>query len=267
MGRQEGKTIFDWDGTVSEVAQTFVDPYVAELAKKTGINESELAEQIMQTRQVIINAPEKYGWFINGQRVSWATDTYLITQAAAKEILKQMNMVPNPEMLTQIHHHARSMMDLVFQPDVGKFIEAMKQSGGAVIVTNSGTKEVTDEIKALMGSDPGVEVVGGAKKFVVDLNWDGWQEKMEYFWVKPDCYPNGMSLKRPYYVDILSGIGQIKWVIGDLSMDLLVPDAMGISTALKKNEHTPYFEINYFDRKNSGRYLINEYSQAMEWAV
>lgn len=270
MPQKEGTTVFDWDGTIRKVdgaiEGSFVEPYVAELAKAVKINESELAEKMRVARQAVIARPQNYGWDIDGIRVASATDTYLITQAAANEILKEMKIEPEQGLLSRIHKHSRSLMDLVFQPGAGEFIEEIKRSGRAVVVTNSDTADVAKELKELLGSQPGAPVIGNAKKFVVDQTWDGWRDKMPSSAIQPENYPHPVSLQRPHYFEVLSGLGEIKLVLGDLSeLDLLVPQMMGIKTALKRTDYTPHWELSYYGKPSGNRrFLIEDYANAMD---
>ncbi len=270
MTQTEGLTVFDFDGTIRKVdgacESSFITPYVHELAQAIKVDETELAEKMSQAWQAVIAKPEDYGWDINGIRVAAATDTYLITQAAANKILAETNIIPEPGLLSRIHKHSRSLMDLVWQPGVGEFIEEMKRSGGAVIVTNSGTADVENELKDLMGSQPGVEVIGDARKFVVDQSWDGWRDKMPSSSIQPEGYPHPVPLQRPHYFEVLNGLGNIKLVLGDLSeLDLLVPQMMGVKTALKRTDYTPHWELSYYGQASGGRrFLIDDYAQALE---
>lgn len=270
MPQKEGTTVFDWDGTIRKVdgpvEASFIEPYVAELAKTVGVNASELVEKMHLARQAVISRPQDFGWDIGGIRVASATDTYLITQAAANEVLKELQIQPEPGLLSRIHKHSRSLMDLAFQSGVGEFIEEIKRSGGTVVVTNSDTADVEKELKELLGSQPGVPVIGNAKKFVVDQAWDGWRDKMPSLAIQPENYPHPIPLQRPHYFEVLSGLGEIKLVLGDLSeLDLLVPQMMGIATALKQTDYTPHWELSYYGEQGGNRrFLIEDYSQAME---
>lgn len=260
--------MFDWDGTVRKidgpVAQTYIDPYVAELAKNIGMDRSELAQRMQQARQVVIARPEDHGWDIDGARVTAATDTYLMTQAEAKKVLAEAEIEPKKGLLSEIHKHSRSVMALAWQPGVAEFMEKLKRNGGVAIVTNTETQDVEEELKELMGSRPGIEVKGNAKKFVVDEDWDGWRDKMPYSSIQPENYPHPVPLKRPYYFEVLEGLGEIKLVLGDLSeLDLLVPQAMGIKTALKRTDYTPHWELSYYGKQGNGkRFLIEDYRTA-----
>jgi hypothetical protein len=150
-------------------------------------------------------------------------------------------------------------MNLVFQPGAGEFIEEVKRHGGAVVVTNSDTADVEAELKELLGSQPGVQVKGNAKKFVVDQNWDGWRGRMPSSWIQPEGYPQAVPLQRSFYFEVLSGLGAIKLVLGDLSeLDLLVPQMMGIKTALKWTDYTPHLELEYYGPQGGSRRVLIE---------
>lgn len=55
-------------------------------------------------------------------------------------------------------------------------------------------------------------------------------------------------------------------MIGDVSeLDLFVPEAMGMATALKKTTTMPHWELQYYGQRNEGkRFLIENYASAME---
>ena len=278
MSKEGGKVVMDFDGTVTDLhsrSETYLNSFVEKMAKKIGMNESELKELVGLATQAVINHPENYAWRNgNGTRVSAATDIFLITQQAAESVLKNLRINPSLKippknqvgrLMTNLFAYSRPLMEFVFQPGVGEFIDQLKEGGGLVIVTNSGTDQVKKDLGQLMGLDHGIPVVGNARKYFIDEKWSQGLQKEKFH---PYPYPESVSLQRPLYYEVLTNLGAIKLVMGDMSeLDLFLPQAMGIPTALKRSPTTPYWEVEYYDQKpQSGlnRFLIGDYSNAME---
>lgn len=258
-----GKTVLDFDGTVTDAekeAEGANASYNEMMAKEVGIGLNELREMLDLARQEIIKKPGIYGWIYNGLIVAPATsDPYILHQTSVGLVIdklrndtRNLNLPPKDgvsDFQNRLFGLSYPDSGTHFKPGAKDFIQELQALGEPIVITNSQTQAVMKKLNLLLGEDHDLQVVGNAKKYVVDLSYTEVGES-----VRPTTkFPRPVFLRRPNYHKTLEELGDIRYMIGDIyELDLALPENMGITTVLVANPMTPKWERDYYKDHPNG---------------
>ena len=256
MANERPTRVIDFDGTVTDVQQEAADylaAYRDQAAHKLAMTPDILDMIIPLARKEILKKPGIHGWEVNGLIVAPATaDVYLFNRAIIRKIWQHLE--PGFEgigvALDELHQNSYDRAGTAFRDHALEFVTELHRSGKLVVVTNSETKKVKEKLATLLGGeDHGIEVVGNAKKYLVDPAWEGLPLS-----VTPPGFPRPVYLRRPHYHAVLEGLNPVSAVIGDVyELDLAVPEHLGITTVLVTTpDMTPDWEINHYQNHDNG---------------
>ena len=268
--KERGLVLCDLDGTIIDPhrgAPSYEDSAYQFISRKIGVPRNELDARMQLLKEHVLSNQEIYGWKINGLIVSPPADFIIVNQAAAELLVTQLSeeksrflSLPKEkemdEFINEIFKNGASGMKTFFREGAGEFVKKLSQEGRFAIVTNSSTERATEKIKELVGENE-IPIYGGAKKMVVDVNWEEGGIPLSQ---KPDGFPVTEYLRRPKYFAILNE-RKPQVVIGDIrQLDLILPEFMGIYTALALSKYTPSWEIpHHTNNKNS--VTFNEFQE------
>lgn len=245
----KNKIILDFDGTLTDTA-TEAKPFLAEFAqrfaRRYGIAIDILEEQVAIKKAEIINDPQR-GWEVNGHIIAPAlADPYVLNFTCYKELMGVADEafsadVPatpqkQDELLTALFHECYAFADTVFKPGAKEFLAGVCRSHEVAIVTNSKTAAVREKLEKL-GEFP-VQVIGNAKKYVIDHSFTQVSESLEL-----QGFHRPILLRRKQYKDVLDTLlmegftPERTTVIGDIfELDLALPAYLGYGSILFGSE-------------------------------
>lgn len=273
--REIFQTALDFDGTVTDVereAIPFVESYKKEVSEFLGLSKK-VFEPVWQTIIAEIQtSPEKFGWIAPHSKyiVAPATaDPLLLTRVATEQFLYRLReapdkiaLEPTPSLLAKLPKNADERhalldaffsrhyekTDTCFREDVVPFFKEVASFSRVTIISNSSTTRMEKKLALLKEKYPDLPkmaIVGGAEKYILDLNWhlNGMPTTL-------DCSP---ELKRPVhtqrkqYYDTLKKSGLLEGnggvVGGDVwELDLMLPQLLGLKIAFLTRDRTPEHE-------------------------
>ena len=246
--------VSDFDGTVTDVekeASTFEEAYLSNFAKLFNIPLLELHTGVEITKQSIKLSPGLYGWEDQGKIIVSATaDPYLFVQTAATEALKSLSKSSTTtppasdwdKLLYEAFVTSQNSSGTFFRPFAAEYLSELNQISHLTVVTNSRTDSVLAKITKLLGTDHGISVIGKAQKMKLVQDWLTIPE-----FIIPTGFPRPIYLRRKFYADVLSNLGQVSAVCGDIwELDLSFPEFQGIQTVLLLTENTPAWERDHY---------------------
>lgn len=258
-----GETGVDFDGTFTNAekeAETANASYDEMMANEVGIGLNELREMLEIARQEIIKKPGIFGWIHNGLIVAPATsDPYILHQTSVSLVVDKLRKdtrnlsLPSKDEFSNFQNRLFSLSypdsGTHFKPGAKDFIQELQALGEPIVITNSQTQAVMKKLNLLLGEDHDLQVVGNAKKYVVDLSYTEVGES-----VRPTTkFPRPVFLRRPNYHKTLEELGDIRYMIGDIyELDLVLPENMGTTTVLVTNPMTPDWEQDYYKDHPNG---------------
>lgn len=265
--------VLDFDGTMSDAeveGAPYRTGYLEDLALLAGLPFAEVQAQADRLdAEVAANAAAE-GWRYQGQIVAPATvDPYLRLMPVARKILDAAGR------LLDETDRARVLDGLLYRYNYRKTITAFRPGAADAlyalrhhatwIVTNSDTDAVRAKVRQLQVQSGGLDlgwldgqVIGHAKKYVIDPAFDAVPERLEL-----PGLSRPVLLRRGHYFSVLdrlraqAGVG---WedvvVVGDIfELDLSLPLVLGARVGLLCNAWTPSWEQDYLRDHPRGRLL------------
>ena len=256
--------VADFDGTVTDLqreAEGYLAVFAEELEARIGMPQAELHGLMETAKSEILANPGIYGWEYEGLIVAPAVaDPYLLSQAQVGVVVEKLRdnprglKLPEPaemgKFLSELHSISYQLAGVAFRDGALRFVTELHNSGEFAIVTNSGTEAVLKKLKMLLGNeDHGIKVVGEAKKYRVNQQWEKVGES-----IKPAGFPRPVYLRREEYGKVLTSAGRrVSVVIGDVyELDLALPEALGMTTVLVTSPMTPLWELKYYKQHSNG---------------
>lgn len=274
--------VCDWDGFFSDAeaeAEPFVEAYLADLARLTGIVSQEVTRLAQEFEARIAAAPDEYGWISHGMIMAPScVDPYLRMMAVAGLMFDRVSRFMDPQdreaLLNFLYGSHYGKTKIVFRPGAREAFLALWERCRDVlyVVTNSDADVVLGKIRVLVGEQDGLEqwltghVVGGAKKYDPtqiagqEVKWSIPKE-LEL----PGLRKRKVVLHRPRYFKVLEairnrhGVRFEDMVVGGdvLELDLALPLALGARVALLASDRTPPYERPYLAGHPRGRVLTD----------
>jgi len=181
MNLKKEKFIFDFDGTITNVAEEAKDYpnlFSKRLADMAGIP-FDIFNPLMQQYMQEVRNDANVGWTMFGKIVAPAqADLYVLAEAGRNRLLdayhrgeieelKGYKIPDNINKLAfQLFNEISVKLPTVFNEGAAELLNKLKQdSGGIVVVTNSKTDKVYHKLDLLGVKD--IEVIGDAKKYVI----------------------------------------------------------------------------------------------------
>jgi FMN phosphatase YigB (HAD superfamily) len=242
--------VLDFDGTFTDVeaeAEPFVGVFRGALLDLLGFP---ITTPLWDRTAAVVRAdPVRFGWEFEGRIVAPAdADPYILCTCVAQELFRGTGRLGDVDIragiLQVLYGHAYKATRSVFRPDAREVMDALLGGRRPVaVVTNSDEGHVRAKLEKLLGARAaGVEVVGGARKFVLAPT----AEPSEPFERAPDelripGFDRPMLVKRGRYHDALlrvmrtHGVTRFEdvLVVGDiLELDLVLPVALGAGVHL-----------------------------------
>lgn len=261
MSKERGLIVADFDGTIAcphKGRASYEDSAYNFISQEIRIPRAETDARMATLKKHVLENQEKYGWKINGIIVSPPADFILVNQAAAELLVKQLGeekthslTLPKEEKMDdfiyRILKSGYAGMKDFFRDGAKDFVEKYSKEGRFAVVTNSSTDRAASKLKLLIGEN-NIPVYGNARKFEVDLNWEDANIPVSQ---TPEGFPVTEYLRRPKYFAVLDEL-KPEIVIGDIRhLDLILPEFMGIYTALALSKYTPKWEITHHVNHNN----------------
>ena len=269
-------SVWDFDGTWTDVgkeAETYLAAYHELLSQERSASEpygigiplETLHLLLDQARNEVLDNPEAHGWYHDGVIVAPAcADPYLLNKASAWLMIKRLreeksgNHLPKENeldaLLSIIHEKAYEKSGTFFVQDAQRYLVSLHKAHRLVIVTNVDTMTVKAKLRFLLRGT-GIEadeiaLFGSARKYRLDHGWETVPPSTNFPGLNRPVY-----LRRRDYYNVLKSIGLTKLalVVGDIGeLDLILPDALGIPTALLTSNRTPRWELDYWSNHSNG---------------
>ncbi len=277
--------VLDFDGTVTdaeEEGKPFVTGYLNDMRLLLDKSLDDMSLIVQSAETEIAANPKDNGWVYDGVVVAPATvDPYLRIQAVARLVFDRfgrfLNHKDRQSLLQLLFAHNYSLSGTVFKDGAAQLLHDVGSNKEVVgyIVTNSSTEAVCKKMARLGElypklARPGIQVIGGAKKYVVR----GQPEHVPGRLAMPglDRY---IYLHRSAYYSILEDIREennISWedmaVIGDIfELDLAMPLVLGTKIGLVANQFTPQYERDFITSHPTRATLINSLSEVLPFVL
>ena len=253
------KLILDFDGTLTDVDKNFhiYEARFAEVfSEDRGISRQEISALLEDAKNKIKSDPLR-GWEKNGVIVAPAiVDPFVFNAVAYQDICQNMGVEPEVRdgLLQQCYREAYKILPTTFREGIESFFSEVEERYDPFVVTNSDPNHVARELESIGLKD--VRVIGDAKKFLVDQNWNEVPVSMQ-----PQGFPRAVMLRKAHYARALANIGaqpQDTTVMGDIyELDLALPDYLRMKTVLMVKDCTPDYEIAHVSKNPRGQIVRN----------
>ena len=286
------KVIIDFDGTL-----TAEERQVPELAKKSldtlaheilGVPRERLAAEYQATRERLLRAPHRYGWWVNGLLATYCDEgafilntTTLLVMLREKPAYAQAVAAafPQPQYdslmdcVNYLFHRHTAELPPVFRPGARDVLLALIEhpKRSPVILTNSLGDKVRRHLKALaLGEmEDEIAVLGDTRQYDMDPAWPQRfpLPELGLIQVWPVDEQHRVDLRRPVYYEALrraatdgsvglTGAGWRLTVVADtLSLPGALPLMMSIPFFLLRTEYTPDWCVRAVAAHPLGRVL------------
>ncbi len=239
--------MLDFDGTLTDShkeADGFSARYLSGLAKAVGMSEGELSAVWESTHEMILSAPERFGWEPRGRIIApAASDPFILAGVVAARSLDALGLLKDRSernrVLDSIFHSNYALNKTIFREGAADFLRKLMELSGACIVSGSPKADVERKLSALR-LPAGPQVFGSAQKDELDDSWEAVPESVDAGLGRP------VFLRRRKYWDILESVLMARGlepsealVAGNIyELDLSLPRFMGMRIALLKTEST-----------------------------
>ena len=272
MNDNNRKLVLDYDGTLTNVIaheRPYASGFLHAFSQEVNIPLTRLESIVKLIKPIILADPMK-GWEVNGFNVAPAnSDPYMKTIAVFQEIGKNIEISDDERQAIFFRCHASGYANCEMQlkPDAERFLESATQARNrgrafakVYIITNSDPVSIQKKIDDM--SVENIEVLGNAKKFIIN---PGWQEIPES--VQHRGFLRPTLLRRELYSQALKKISTNPTeliVVGDIwEMDLALAEQLGIRT-IKINNGCPIdYEDEYMKAKNAYANNLSETAELL----
>lgn len=270
MLKEHGFVVSDFDGTITDAEkgqESYDDLVYKKYCDDTGIPRKDFENLMEPAKREVMENQDKYGWEIDGIIVCPPADFILLNQSAIKLVTEKLrkekvkslrlpDLSKMSDYLYLLYKYGYSGMELFPREGAKNFVEELGGSNRIAIVTNSSTEGVEEKLKELLACN-NIPIYGNAQKFILDNKW---KEKSIPIKIRPDGFPVDEYLRRPNYFVVLDRL-KPDIVIGDIRhLDLVLPEYLGIQTALASSKFTPSWEKEYYEKSDT-HFIFNSFEE------
>ena len=254
--------ILDFDGTFTDVEREsapFLEAFVADVVDLLGDEDQSRWDRLHA--EAMANRG-KHGWRHHGVITAPAgADPYLTASCVAQLMFDDAGILKDEEtrsaILQALYQKNYALSASAPRPEAVHVMQTLLASEhDVVVVTNSHTQTVKDKIAGL--SIPGaerLEVIGDAKKFVIDDAPRGEPFDSLEDLALPGLDERKVAIKRGHYFDVLKRLwaergqsAETTLICGDIfELDLALPLALGCRGHLVRSSMTPPYEVTYLE--------------------
>ncbi len=238
--------VLDFDGTLTDVdaeASGYLDAYGKKLGAELG---RDVGAEWRAALAYILEHADRHGWEHGGRIVAPAhADPYILAGCAARWLLDQAKELLDPAartaLLDGLYRTLYATLSPRFRPELGDFFLGLQKSGRPVYVVTNSQPDAVKKKLASAGLPFVPEVVGDAKKYVLDPpaapspRFDALPEHRRLSGLERPIY-----LRRGRYLEALEKVWALAdagpestMVCGDIyEMDLAMPSALGATVHL-----------------------------------
>jgi len=256
--------LLDFDGVLTKEenhAKAHFNLVIDELSKLTGFDKSTILSDFSSAKQLIKNAPHKYGWTVNENITSFCEDLFTETNAVIstmsennpiyKEVVRNKYGLDIGEFCVHIFDDATRNASPEFKEGIKEQIDELKKNADVIILSNSEEEKIKRMFDAF---GINVRIIGNARKYIVDNNFD----KVPSF-IKINKFK--IPIRRPFYFEKLNEFKEAI-VVGDVfSLDLALPFYLKHNIVLMTNNYTPKWSKRYCKRHG---YVIRDLYELIE---